>query len=160
MLVYRLSNHTFSGDLTGEGARRFGGRWNAKGSPVIYTCEEAAVTLLELLVHVDNIALLPNHDLVTIEIPDGLNILTPTLSDLPSNWKASPAPNSTVVYGQDWLSNQTYPLLRVPSVIMHPFSWNILINPLHPEILGKLKIIETIRWEFDLRLQNPSLVSS
>jgi RES domain-containing protein len=37
--------------LTGEGARRFGGRWNSRGVGVIYTSASPSLAILEILVH-------------------------------------------------------------------------------------------------------------
>jgi RES domain-containing protein len=37
--------------FTGEGARRFGGRWNSKGVPLIYTSSSISLASLEMLVH-------------------------------------------------------------------------------------------------------------
>jgi RES domain-containing protein len=38
-LLYRAINPLYAADpLSGEGARRFGGRFNAKGVPALYTC--------------------------------------------------------------------------------------------------------------------------
>ena len=153
MLVYRLSPHSFSGDLAGEGNRLHGGRWNPKGIPAIYTCEHPAVTLLEVLVHVNKISLLPAYDLVTIEVPDSLKMFMPALTDLPADWQTQPVPSSTIAFGQDWLVKSVYPLLRVPSVIMYPFSSNILINPRHPDVQGKLRIADITPWKFDARLK-------
>ncbi len=37
--------------FTGEGARLYGGRWNSKGTAVVYAAGSAALAALELLVH-------------------------------------------------------------------------------------------------------------
>jgi RES domain-containing protein len=34
-----------------EGARRAGGRWNSKGTPVLYMSENRSLAVLEVLVH-------------------------------------------------------------------------------------------------------------
>ncbi|MCI0493899.1 RES family NAD+ phosphorylase, partial [candidate division KSB1 bacterium] len=39
-------------DLTGTGARQYGGRWNHKGTGIIYTSESRSLAILEYLVHV------------------------------------------------------------------------------------------------------------
>jgi RES domain-containing protein len=37
----------------GEGARRYGGRWNQRGTAVVYASASASLAALEHLVHVD-----------------------------------------------------------------------------------------------------------
>ncbi len=46
MLVYRVGKTRFAKDLTGEGARLNGGRWNNIGTPCIYTAESRALAIL------------------------------------------------------------------------------------------------------------------
>ena len=49
MLLYRISKSKYAKDLSGEGARRAGGRWNFKGTPVVYTADSTALATLETL---------------------------------------------------------------------------------------------------------------
>ena len=37
----------------GEGARRYGGRWNSRGTRMVYTAGSQALAALEMLVHLD-----------------------------------------------------------------------------------------------------------
>ncbi len=39
--------------FAGEGARRFGGRWNSKGVAIIYTSGTVSLAVLEILVHLE-----------------------------------------------------------------------------------------------------------
>ena len=50
--VWRICRRPFA-DLSGEGARLYGGRWNAPGRPLIYAAESAALAVLEVRVHLD-----------------------------------------------------------------------------------------------------------
>jgi RES domain-containing protein len=45
--VWRICRRPFA-DLSGEGARLYGGRWNAPGRPLIYAAESAALAVLEV----------------------------------------------------------------------------------------------------------------
>src|SRR5699024_12459459 len=64
MQLYRLAKEEYIRDLSGTGARLYGGRWNKKGMPMLYTSEHRSMALLELFVHrsqrlmTDNIVLL------------------------------------------------------------------------------------------------------
>ena len=44
--------HVADRAFTGEGARRYGGRWNSKGFAVIYTSSSISLAILEVLVHI------------------------------------------------------------------------------------------------------------
>ena len=46
-LLYRAMNPIWSQPLSGEGARRFGGRFNAKGTPALYTAMDPMTALRE-----------------------------------------------------------------------------------------------------------------
>jgi len=46
MIVYRLVVAEYSEDLSGEGAKRDGGRWNPPGVAVIYTSENLPLAVL------------------------------------------------------------------------------------------------------------------
>ena len=46
-LLYRAMNPIWSQPLSGEGARRFGGRFNAKGVPALYTAMDPMTALRE-----------------------------------------------------------------------------------------------------------------
>src|SRR6186713_2520811 len=103
MIVYRISKTRYANELSGEGARLNGGRWNNKLIPCIYTSESRALALLEYTVNV-NIDEIPRAlSFVLIEIP-GKNILELTEKALPGNWKQSPAPTSTKQFGTRLLS--------------------------------------------------------
>jgi RES domain-containing protein len=150
MIVYRIGKTNYASDLRGEGTRLFGGRWNNKMVACLYTSESRALALLEYTVNV-NIDDIPRAlSITTIEIPDKtVRILNET--DLPGDWKVSPAPSSTKEFGSKLLLAAAEPVIRIPStVIAHEF--NYLLNPLHPDN-KKFKITNIIDFVYDVRIK-------
>jgi RES domain-containing protein len=131
MLVYRISKTKHATDLTGEGARLNGGRWNHKLPPCIYTSETRALALLEYSVNT-NIQDIPRSlSITTIEIPD-VHVLRLTTDDLPSDWKDSPAPSATKDFGTELLMSMSHAVIEIPSAEMQE-EFNYLLNPRHKE---------------------------
>jgi len=154
MLVYRITKAAYASDLSGEGARRFGGRWNRKGVPMIYTAESPSLALLEVLVHLPLSTLPKNYQLVTITIQDEIYIETIEAHSLPADWKRVPAPDSLAEIGSDWAIGLSSVALRVPSAVITGQK-NILLNPRHAEF-EYVTIVQTETFEFDSRLRNES----
>jgi len=121
LLAWRLCREPFA-DLTGEGARRYGGRWNTPGRPLVYAASSAALAVLEVRVHLDLTPELLPDDYVLLEIDLGGGQSVEEVKDLPLN----PAE-----FGNRWLAERRTLVLQVPSVIV-PESPNLLLNPLHP----------------------------
>jgi len=70
MIVYRFSSKQFIDDLSGEGARLYGGRWNHKGLPALYTSLTTSLALLELLIHSASYDEIKNNAIAIIELPE------------------------------------------------------------------------------------------
>jgi len=52
-LAWRIvQTHVADRAFTGEGARRYGGRWNSKGYAAVYTSGSISLAILEVLVHI------------------------------------------------------------------------------------------------------------
>jgi len=150
MIVYRLSKTKFAEDLTGEGARLNGGRWNHVGTACLYTAESRALAVLEYTVNV-NIDDIPRAlSLITLEIPD-TSIDIYTEAQLPGDWKAAPAPSSTRDFGTNWLKAAGNLVIKVPSAVV-PEEWNLIINPLHPAI-KECKIMDARDFVYDVRIK-------
>ncbi len=135
MEVYRISLVRHIRDLTGEGARLYGGRWNHKGTGVMYTSANRALAVLEYLVHV-TLSLIPDGlGIASLRIPDGIfaKRFVLSLSDLPKNWRNYPAPSHLADVGTTWAKKNDTLLLQVPSAVVER-EFNILINPLHPDM--------------------------
>lgn len=150
MIVYRIAKTKYSDDLSGEGARLYGGRWNHKLVPCIYTSESRALAALEYSVNV-NIDYIPRAlSIATIEIPDTvIEILR--IADLPGDWKQFPAPPSAKDFGTKLLTKTDSAVIGIPSSII-PTEYNYLLNPLHPENVT-FKIQDIQDFIFDVRIK-------
>ena len=132
----------------GEGARLNGGRWNSKGTRVIYTSGSMALAALELLVHL-NPPVTFRHVIVRVSIPDDLVETLPPVA-LPESWAKYPAPAATQLIGDRWAREGRSAVLELPSAII-PRESNFLLNPEHPDF-GSIEIGEPERFSFDPRL--------
>lgn len=150
MTVYRVGKTKYAHDLTGEGARLFGGRWNNKMIGCVYTSETRSLALLEYTVNI-NIDDIPRSlSIVTIQIPDQ-SIRFLQEADLPGDWKHSPTPSSTKSFGSKLLLAVKEPVIRIPSTVISA-EFNYLLNPLHPES-KKFKIIDISDLIYDVRIK-------
>ncbi len=153
MLVYRIAPEQYAGDLSGEGARLYGGRWNPVGKAAIYTAESPPLAMLEIVAFYAVSGSPPDLILVTIEIPDTATIEKPDIIDLPTEWNSLPPMPVTSTFGLRWIENAHASILRVPSVLTPAGrGWNYVLNPNHPELAGKITIIDTVTWNIDSRI--------
>jgi len=142
MKAWRVCRVAFA-DLSGEGARIYGGRWNSPGRPLVYTAENPALAVLEVRVHLDLEPDLIPDDYVLMEIDLG----PAAVEDVPE------LPEAATTVGDDWLTAMRSPILQVPSFVV-PNSFNLLINPLHPDAAG-ISVRATQPFDFDKRLWLP-----
>ncbi|MDO8952479.1 MAG: RES family NAD+ phosphorylase [Draconibacterium sp.] len=149
MFVYRITGKKHAADLTGKGAAMFGGRWNKKGSPVLYTGENKEIALLETIVHTPAL-LIPELDILTFEIPDD-SVTEIEINQLPENWKVYPAPTILSEIGEKWIEEGKTIALKVPSCIIHS-SHNYILNCKHSDYF-RVILVERVRFEFDSRLK-------
>ncbi len=149
MIVFRITKSKYANDLSGRGAEKAGGRWNHKGTPVLYTCQSRALAAMELAVHITLSTIRNDFVMLTIEIPETpIDILA--FKRLPEDWKQYPFPMSTQSVGTKWLTENSGLVLQVPSVVIEG-DYNFLINPFHPLFI-RVRIIESKAFEFDTRL--------
>ena len=150
MFVYRIVKKEHA-SLDGMGGMNGPGRWHEKGNLIIYTSEHASLAAWEKIVHVASFENLPdNLLLVKVEIPDGIEIQTVSQKIFIKGWNSFPFANETVNYGTSFLRKKEHLALKIPSVII-PDEYNIILNPLHPDIQG-CKVINTTRFIFDTRI--------
>lgn len=154
--VWRIAADTPSyaaDDLTGEGARLTGGRWNRAGVPLLYCSSSRALCALEVLVHLGAGRSLPlNRYLVEIEIPEDIwsarDVVEPNRL---VGWDAVPAGIVSLDWGTDWASAARSLVASVPSIVVRE-EWNVLLNPRHPD-MKHVRARKVRRWDFDQRLR-------
>ncbi|YCM44166.1 RES family NAD+ phosphorylase [Verrucomicrobiaceae bacterium 227] len=149
LMAYRLVAPKWATSaLSGEGARRFGGRWNSPGMPMVYLSGSRALAALELLVHLTTpeTRIIPRV-LVTVSIPRTL--IGGRLWTAPG-WQEEPPGKNSTDQGDDWLRTSSTAAVRAPSVLV-PEEDNILLNPLHQDF-SKVTILEFRTFSYDPRL--------
>ena len=144
MWVWRLALGRHH-ELDGEGARRYGGRWNSPGVPVVYGATHLSLALLEQLVHVSPERLPDAFRAFAIEVPDDVAVETVRL-----------APDARDVvacrrYGDVWAGAVRSAVLIVPSVLVPATlepggigtdERNVVLNPRHGSA-GGWRVVET-----------------
>ena len=149
--IWRISKQKYAATaFRGEGAKKFGGRWNSAGNPIVYTSATLSLAALETFVHMEIED--AGNLLVAIraDIPDGIRIKTITQETLPSNWRDYPAPPELADIGDKWFTSQKTAVIRVPSVVI-PIENNYLLNPLHQDFVN-IKIYNYEPFILDPRL--------
>ena len=112
----------------GEGARRYGGRWNSAGVPMVYASEHESHAVLEVRVH---IAMSGVYKSFSFDFDEGLMRTLP-VQQLPKDWQREPPPVSLQRLGDQWVKAGDSLILAVPSAIV-PNELNLLLNPRHPD---------------------------
>lgn len=154
MRAFRLCRANYPA-YDGEGARRAGGRWNSKGTRVLYMSENRSLAVLELLVHLS--ALIPDRYVLGLaEVPHGFPIEVVDENSLPENW-ATLDPKMqmpTKRIGDQWIDQHGGAILSVPSVISG--ERNYVLNPSHRDF-SQIAFANPIPFQFDLRLLQPKV---
>jgi RES domain-containing protein len=151
MLIWRICKQKRVADaFSGIGAEQHGGRWNDKGSRIVYTSTSLSLATLELFVHLQRNELPDDLYSVMATIPDAGSSEELTIANLPKNWRDYPAPASLRDIGSAWIREQRSLILIVPSAV-NPEEKNILLNPLHAES-GTISNIRSQPFHFDPRM--------
>ncbi len=148
--LFRISKSIHINDLSGMGARLYGGRWNFAGYPVVYCSGSRSLAALEFLVHTPMVLAPTDLSIAEISIKKNVKRKSFTEDQLPMNWRETPAPEQLAVLGSEWIKSQSSLLLDVPSVVVDQ-EINTLINPMHPDI-EFVKIARIVSFSFDSRL--------
>lgn len=147
MIVYRLATATHAEDISGEGARLYGGRFNPVGIPALYTSENISLCILEILVRASRHTAPDSYTLISIEFPKiNMRVIAP--QKLKKDWQADL--DYTQGIGEDFLKDMQALCLKVPSAVI-PVEHNYILNPVHTDF-KHVTIIETQLLQLDKRL--------
>ncbi len=150
MRMYRLVKAKYIHDLSGMGARIAGGRWNEKGTAVLYAAQNRSLAIVEYLVHVPMAIKPKDLSMATLEVPDSVSQARVAINDLPADWDAYPPPPELAKLGTEWIAANSEQLLFVPSAVVAR-EYNIMVNPAHPD-MRHVKILQPEVYQFDQRL--------
>lgn len=132
--AYRLYKSVHAATaLTGDGAKKFGGRWNHVGVAVVYCSSSLALAQLETLVHLKGPLPPGGFESLEVVFPAscvGKRISVDELEEFAINWRAYPPHVVLQEIGSDWVASGTSLVMEVPSAVSPPES-NFLINPAH-----------------------------
>ena len=150
MKVWRICRARFAGEaFSGEGARRYGGRWNSPGVALVYSSTSLALAAIELFVHLE-LSQQPD-DLVAIaaELPEGEPAERIEPGKLPRGWHRNDY-GALRALGDKWIREKRSCGLEVPSAALRG-EWNVLVNPLHPRAAA-IRIAKPEPFRFDARM--------
>ena len=150
MEVFRLCREKFASPLSGKGAAIKGARWNSIGIELIYTANNRSLAMAEVAVHFTLATLPSDYMMLTINIPDNIEGKQIKEIDLPKDWKDFPHPVSTQKIGDQFVVENKYCLLIVPSVVTQG-DYNVLINPGHKDF-SRISMTRLEKFPFDKRI--------
>jgi RES domain-containing protein len=143
MILYRIvQDKSRTQDLSGTGAFRRGGRWNSKGTYMLYTSENSSLAFLEYIVPFDQDIMPPQTYIMEILIKDDKLIYEPAETEYPKDWKQLSLLADQAL-GDLWMREKKWLGIRVRSAI-NPTEYNVLLNPLHPKFHDLVEI-KTVR---------------
>lgn len=149
MEVYRISKSKYIRDLSGQGAKMYGGRWNRPGVPALYTSSHRSLALLELLVHFESSAAIADtYRFAKIEIP-GNSIVNMDYEFLSGDYNRF---NNQELWAvtDHYFYDRNILGIWVPSIIV-PQEKNLILNPEHSDF-KYVKILEIEMAQLDNRL--------
>lgn len=151
MLVYRIAKtEGRAQDISGFGAFKFGGRWNSRGTYMLYTSMNSSLAYLENLVHFNESDVPPGLYIAAIEIQDNALIYELPDTQYPKEWQMPDNPENKLT-GDEWMRTKKYLAFKVRSVI-NPSEYNFLLNPLFSGYHDLVTIVSIVRLNIDARL--------
>ncbi len=149
MRVWRIASAAHAA-FDGEGARVYGSRWTPRGLGAVFASATLSLAALERFVHTDPDLEVPDLVAIAVEIAPDVGIDVIGAADLPSDWRACPAPPALARIGERWVRESQTAILSVPSVVI-PIERNFVFNPDHAAF-DSLMIRAPEPFSFDARM--------
>lgn len=153
LVVWRIVKAKYSENMfSGDGAGKFGGRWNSQGNKVAYTSQSLSLAALELLVHLEAASVKNRFACACAEIPEDVLIESINTS------LVNQSPQKLQAIGDRWISSQSSAVLSVPSAVISAEN-NYLLNPSHDDF-HRIIFNQPQEFKLDSRLikQQPSRI--
>lgn len=147
MVLHRITSKAHVHDLSGTGAMLYGGRWNGKGTRMLYASASLSLAALETVVNLSGNRLGQSLYCVELDFPDNLKISE--IDTLPKDWSVYPHTSETVTLGNAFIRANGL-CLKVPSAII-PSEFNFLLNPAH-EDFHQIRLLDARPLLLDKRL--------
>ena len=148
---WRIVDGRYADDaFSGEGARRYKGRWHSASIRVVYTCSSISLATLELLVRVSRAQLLRDYVVASCTFPEAI-VKQADISRLPKDWRDYPAPPELAELGNEWVRSGESAVLAVPSAVT-PEEVNYILNVEH-EHFRSVEVGPGRPFQLDLRLR-------
>jgi RES domain-containing protein len=155
LVAWRLDDAKYKAAWdSGEGAYRFGGRWNSKGVRAVYCSLDPGTAILEIAVHKGFRALdtVP-HVLTSLTITDASQVHVVEPTAVPNaNWLRPGIPSAGQQAFGDALLRQ-HAFVVIPSAVSTA-SWNLIFTP--AMAAGAYAIRSQEAFALDTRLHPPS----
>ena len=105
MKVWRIAKSEHAGSveemLSGEGAARYGGRWNPKGVPAVYCSENSSLAALEILANLARPSTFPSYRILDLDVPDDSIAAAPSHIEWYSAGRRRDAPDTLGNHGTE-----------------------------------------------------------
>jgi RES domain-containing protein len=152
MIGYRLVRQTRASDaFSGEGARRFGGRWNPKNTPAVYGSEHLSLAVLEFRVNQGGYDPDDQYVYFRFEFDEAFveSVETPPVDWL-KRFKEDGSITAAQAFGEDWFQQKRSAVLSAPSAVIG-IERNFVLNPFHADFV-KIGIGAASKLDLDPRL--------
>jgi RES domain-containing protein len=157
MILWRLeyARH-LDASLDGTGARLHGGRWNRKGTPVVYLSSQLALAAFEKLVHAQVSTRYDGLYAVGAEVSDAAIANAARPHRLPPAWRSPQPDSATMQWGTDWCAAKQTTIALIPSTLLplelfeQSLEFNAMLNPDH-EGMKDVRIAARLPFAFDPR---------